>query len=224
MTSDPISLPAASTKDYSPAMRVWHWANWLLISGQLLTILFLKVIVKTKTAAPEFQAVLGREGISLSEQQARSLTRIISHRIWDWHIYIGLTLAAFWLLRVLLELRGPTSRRFGARLQETLRRYRLMPPARDPQAGKKLFPMLTYLAFYLMLTVIVITGLGLTWADDYDWLHKLEHTLKEIHNVTMYLIIAFFLVHLIGVLWMELTSDKGLVSRMISGGKEPNNQ
>jgi Ni/Fe-hydrogenase 1 B-type cytochrome subunit len=212
----------APIKNYSAPLRFWHWANWLLVSGQLLTILFLKVIVKGKTAAPEFQARLAKDGIALSEQQARGLTGIISHRIWDWHVYIGLTLAACWLLRLLLELRGPAPQRFGARLLAALRRYRLAPPARGEQAGKSLFALLTYLAFYLMLTVIVVTGLGLTWADDYEWLHSLEHTVKEIHNVTMYLIIAFFVVHLVGVLWSELTADKGLVSRMISGSGQRN--
>ena len=133
--------------------------------------------------------------------------------------HFGLALAALWLLRLLLELRQPAPRRFGPRPLAGLRRYRLAPPARGEQAGKNLFSLLTYLAFYLMLTVIVLTGLGLTYHHDFEWLDRIEHELEEIHNVTMYCILAFFAVHVVGIVWAELTSDKGVVSRMIGGDK-----
>ena len=217
VTTAPVSK---LTTTYSAPMRLWHWANWLLVSAQLLTILFQRVIVKAKTAVPEYQAILSREGISLTEKQARSLTRVISERIWEWHVYLGLALAGLWLLRLLLELREPAPRRFGPRLVAALRRYRLAPPARGENAGRNMFSLLTYAAFYLLLTVMVLTGLGLTYHHDFAWLDRIEHDLEEIHNVTMYLILAFFAVHLVGVIWTELTSDRGLVSRMISGGRE----
>ena len=130
------------------------------------------------------------------------------------------TLAAFWLLRVVLELRGPSDMRFTARLLEVARRYRLAPPAEKGAAGKILFAKSTYALFYAFLTVMVITGLALTWADDVAFLGNIEHTMKEIHNVTMYLIIGFFVVHVVGVVWAEVTKDHGLISRMV-GGEAP---
>ena len=166
---------------------------------------------------PEFEQVLGRQGVALSPEQGWALARIISHRIWDWHIYIGLTLAAFWVLRVLLEVRGPAPVRFSARLLAQLRRFRLAPPAARAEARQALLATYSYLAFYLMLTVMVFTGLALTWADDYAWLHRIEHEVKEVHEVTMYLIIGYFVLHLAGVLWAELTREPGLISRMIGG-------
>lgn len=212
------AVPAAeTTHDYSGPLRVWHWANWPLISWQLLTILFLKVILNLRSAGPEFQRVLGKEGITLSQQQARSLTHIIAERVWDFHVYAGLALAAFWLFRVALELRGPARQRFTTRLIATARRYRLAPAAEHADARHALFAKTTYALFYLFLTVIVVTGLALTWADDVAFLGGIEHTVKEIHNVTMYLILGFFAVHLVGVVWAELTKDHGLISRMIGG-------
>ena len=97
----------APTKDYRPGLRVWHWVSAFLISAQLLTILFQRVIVNARSAVPEFQKTLSEESITLSVKQARSLTHIISERIWEWHVWLGLALAAFWLLRVVMELRGP---------------------------------------------------------------------------------------------------------------------
>jgi len=215
----PTLAPAteAPTKDYRAPLRVWHWGNALLVSGQLLTILFLKVIVAPRSAVPEFLRGLSRENVVLTVKQANSFAHIISDRIWQWHIYIGLTLAAFWLLRVALELRGPSELRFSARLLEVARRYRLAPPADKGAAGKVLFAKSTYALFYLFLTVMVGTGLILTWADDVAILGQMEHVAKEIHNVTMYLIMAFFAVHVVGVVWAEATKDHGLISRMVGG-------
>ena len=47
---NPTIAPAveAPTKDYRAPLRFWHWANTLLISLQLMTILFQKVIVKSR--------------------------------------------------------------------------------------------------------------------------------------------------------------------------------
>lgn len=210
----------APTKDYRAPLRFWHWGNSALVSFQLLTILFLKVIVSARSAVPEFLTGLKEQHVTLTAKQANSFAHIISDRIWEWHIYAGLALAAFWLLRVVLQLTGPSELRFSARLLEVARRYRLAPPADKRKAGKILFAKTTYALFYAFLTVMVLTGLALVWADDVAFLGSIEHTVKEIHNVTMYLIIGFFVVHVAGVVWAEITEDHGLVSRMI-GGEAP---
>ena len=219
----PVLAPAAQapTKDYRAPLRVWHWVNALLISGQLLTILFQKVIVNARSAVPEFLAKLSRDNVKLTAQQGQAFAHIISERIWQWHIYIGLGLAAFWLFRVVLELRGPSEMRYSARLLEVARRYRLAPAADENEWGKVLFAKSTYAVFYLLLTIMVVTGLILTWADDVAVLHTIEHPAKEVHNVTMYFIIAFFGVHVVGVVWAELTKDHGLISRMVGGVSQP---
>jgi Ni/Fe-hydrogenase 1 B-type cytochrome subunit len=212
-----------TTHDYSAPMRVWHWGNALLVSGQLLTILFLMVIVNPRAAVSGLQhsAVAGGP-TPLTVEQGRAVSHAISERIWDWHISMGLALAAFWVLWVMMQVTAPVSRRFGTRLAETLRQYRLAPPAEHADARHALFAKSTYAAYYLFLTVIVLTGLALTWADDVAWLHRLEHTVKEVHNVTMYLILAFAAVHISGVVWAEITGNRGLTSKMIGGdGKKP---
>ena len=205
--------PAAATHDYSAAMRLWHWLNAALVSGQLLTILFLKVIIQPRSAVAE----LHQRQPDFSMEQGRALGRVISHRIWDWHIWMGLALAACWLGWTLMQALDPAGRRFGARLQATAQRAGLVPPAERGGARQALFAKLTYAVFYLAVTVMVVTGLALTWADDVAWLGNLEHSVKEVHNVTMFVIIAYIVVHVVGVVRAELTKDKGLISRMVSG-------
>ena len=213
----PAPTTPVATSDYTPLMRVWHWANAFLISAQLLTILFQRVIVNARSAVPEFQETLGRENIVLTEKQARSLTHIISERIWEWHVYLGLALVALWVLRIIMELRGPSSQRFSARLLEVARRYRLAPPAEKSATFRVLYAKTTYALFYVMFTVMVLTGLVLTYHNEVALFDQWEHTAEEIHNVTMYFIMAFFAAHVVGVVWAEHTKDRGLTSRMVGG-------
>ena len=219
---NPTLVPTteAPTKDYRAPLRFWHWGNSFLITAQLATILFQEVIVNSRTAVPEFQQAMSKDNVTITTQQGRAFAHIISERIWDWHIYIGLVLVGFWVLRLLLALRGPSNMRFSARLLEVARRYRLAPPAEKDAAGKVLFAKSTYALFYAFLAVMCITGLILVYADDLSFLRSIKHTAEETHNVTMYLIIGFIVVHVAGVVWAELTKDHGLISRMV-GGEAP---
>ncbi|RYY20618.1 MAG: cytochrome b/b6 domain-containing protein [Cytophagaceae bacterium] len=213
----PAPTTPLTTHDYSAPLRVWHWGNALLVAGQLITILFIKVIVKPKALVPEFQAAASQHGGTLTKAQGLGIAHLLSERMWEWHITIGLALAAFWAYWLVMQLTAPAERRFGARLAAAARHYRLAPPAASADARHSLVVKLSYLAFYLFISVMVLTGLALTWADDVAWLHGIEHTTKEIHNVTMYLIIAFVTAHIVGVVWAELTRDHGLISRMVGG-------
>ncbi len=209
--------PLAATHDYSAPMRLWHWVNAALVSGQLLTILFQKVIVNAKHAVPEFQAAISQGGGTLSEQQGRAVAHVISERIWAWHIWMGVALASFWLFWTVMQALDPAGRRFGARLMAAARRYKLAAPAEHADARHALLAKLTYAAFYLFITIMVMTGLALIFADDVPWLGSIKHTIEEVHNVTMYLIIGYIVLHVVGVVWADIYNDRGLVSRMVSG-------
>jgi Ni/Fe-hydrogenase 1 B-type cytochrome subunit len=198
-------------------MRIWHWVNAALVSGQLLTILFQKVIVNAKHAVPEFQQAISKGGGTLTEQQGRTVAHVISERIWQWHIWMGVALAVFWLFWTVMQALDPAGRRFGARLLAAARRYKLAAPAEHAAARHVLLAKLTYAAFYLFITIMVITGLALTFADEVPFLHSMEHTAEEVHNVTMYLIIGYIVLHVVGVVWADIHDDWGLVSRMVSG-------
>ncbi|WP_035564653.1 cytochrome b/b6 domain-containing protein [Hymenobacter sp. IS2118] len=220
MTPTITPTTEAPIKDYRAPLRFWHWGNSLLVSLQLITILFQEVIVDARSAVPEFQETMAKENIALTVKQASSLTHILSERIWEWHIYFGWAMVAFFVLRVWLELRGPSELRFSARLLEVARRYRLAPAADKSEAGKVLFAKSTYALFYSFLIVMVISGVMLIYRNDADFLRSIKHEVEEVHNFTMYLILGFFVVHVVGVVWAELTKDHGLISRMV-GGEAP---
>jgi Ni,Fe-hydrogenase I cytochrome b subunit len=202
----------------SAAIRIWHWTSALVILGLLMTILFQFVIVKARSAVPLFQETLQKSNITLTTQQARSLTHIISERIWDWHIYLGVALSVLLAFRVATEVAQPATQKFSFKLGQVRKLFREV-GADSADYRHSLFVKYSYLAFYLMLVVMVVTGLALIYADDVAFLNPLEHTMKEVHNFTMYLVMAFTAFHLIGVVRAELTTDKGIVSDMINGGE-----
>ena len=183
---------------------------------QLITILFQEVIVNAKSAVPAFQQALSKDNITITTKQGRAFTHVISERIWEWHIYFGWALVAFFVLRVILQLMGPSELRFTSRLLEILRRYRLAPPAEKGEAGKVLFAKTTYALFYIFITIMVVTGLIMIY-EDVSWLKGIHNIAKETHNVTMYLIIGFIVLHVAGVVWAETTKEHGLTSRMVGG-------
>ncbi|MCB2379246.1 cytochrome b/b6 domain-containing protein [Hymenobacter sp. BT635] len=215
-TSPVLEQPAGSKN--SLALRLWHWGSAAVISSLLTTILFLRVIVDTRGLGPSFQEVMLKQGVTMSTEQVRGLSRVVSHRIWDWHVYLGITLSFLLLFRLGLEFFQTGGQRFSVRLA-VARRYFRQQGADLRDARHSLLVKYSYVAFYLMLVVMVGTGLVLTFADDVAFLHELEHTMKEIHNVTMYLVMAFIVFHIGGVVWSELSKGKGIVSDMINGGK-----
>lgn len=217
MTPTTSPTLAAPTKDYRAPLRFWHWGNAALVILQLITILFQRFIVQAKSAVPEFQQLLSKDNIALTEKQGRQLAHVISERIWEWHIYFGLTLVGFWVLRIIIELRSPSPMKFSSRLMEVLRRYRLAPAAEKSEAGKVLFAKSTYALFYLFISIMAITGTILAYHNEVAFFDSIEHTAEEIHNVTMYLILGFVVLHVGGVVWAELTKEHGLISRMVGG-------
>lgn len=204
---------APATKKYSGALRIWHWGNAAVISGLFSTILFLRYIINMRGLRGKIQEV-GH----LSEEQARGIGRLVSHRIWDWHIYLGVTLAVLLGWRLVAELAAPALQRFGHRLRRS-REHQHDAPNAAFRLRHSVLVKYSYLVFYLLLTVMVGTGLILTYADDVEALHKIEHTVKEIHNVNMYLLLAFVVLHIGGVVWAELNKDKNITSDMIHGGE-----
>ena len=75
-----------------------------------------------------------------------------------------------------------------------------------------------YSVFYLLILVMVSTGLVFAFEDDLPKI-SIMHTIKEVHGFTMYLILAFIAVHIIGVILAERKPDgKGITSDMINGG------
>lgn len=204
--------PSVGRKRNSLGLRIWHWSNSALVLGQLITILFLFVIVKVKTLAPEFSKALAEKGVTMAPEQLRGLTRIVAHRIWDWHIWMGISLAVLLAFRVVVSFRQRGAQRTAAKLAALQSRA----ATGDATATQALWVRYSYRAFYVVLSVMVVTGLVLVFED---YFRSIEHLMKEIHEFTMYVVLAFVVAHIAGVFRAEVTDAPGITSAMINGGE-----
>jgi cytochrome b len=47
----------------------------------------------------------------------------------------------------------------------------------------------------------------------------MKKSMEELHELSIYYLLGYIVLHIGGVLWAEMTSEKGLISRIIGGSK-----
>jgi|SRR3569833_116750 len=199
---------------YSSSLRFWHWANAIVITGSLLTVLVNSTVLKGWATLTFIEDNLKKSGTTITEKQARSLVGGLRDRVWDIHVYFGYCLAALLLFRLLYEF-FTGDKKLVRQIKTAYSHYkngrnRLI--ARHELVVKSI-----YATFYLLLIIMAVTGLCLAFDDDIPALHKI-HAIREIHSFCMYLVLIFIVVHLAGVFLAERKDSKGIVSDMINGG------
>jgi Ni/Fe-hydrogenase 1 B-type cytochrome subunit len=205
-------------KKHSAPLRLWHWLNATAITGSLLTVLLNSTLFKTRANAAFIKTKLTGAGAIVTDQQARAAAHAISDRIWQIHIYCGYTLGTLLLFRLVMEFFQLADQKFIRRLKGAWHQFKTVKKYRE-LAIHEFWVKTIYAVFYLMLLTMVLTGLCLVFEDDVPLLKSI-HAFRQIHSFTMYLILAFIVVHLAGVFLAERTDSAGIVSDMINGGKE----
>ena len=207
-----------TVKKNSSALRFWHWANTIIISGSLITVLINSTFLDDRSNQSFLKTELQKGGTILSTDQARSLAHAQSDEVWGIHTYFGYFLAAMLVFRLLMEFFQPKDQRFFVRLKEVYRQYFVL-KQNTYLAKHDLAVKIIYLVFYGLLAIMAVTGLALAFEDELALSRQLHHNIKEVHGFTMYLILAFIAVHLIGVYLAERSRSPGIVSDMINGGR-----
>ncbi|HWZ35508.1 MAG TPA: cytochrome b/b6 domain-containing protein, partial [Mucilaginibacter sp.] len=132
--------------------------------------------------------------------------------------YIGYVLAALFLFRLILEFFQLADQRLIHKIRKAYHQFFIVKQQRE-MAGHEFWVKTLYAVFYLLLLITVVTGLDLAFEDDVPALKKF-HFLKEVHQLNMYLILAFIIIHVAGVYLAERRgSDKGIISDMVNGGE-----
>jgi len=203
-------------KKYSRALRFWHWANVIIISGSLLTVLLNSTLLNGNTNANFIKDKLQETSVNVTQNQARSVAHAIGDKVWNIHAYFGYCLAALLLFRLVLEIYQKKDQRFMLKLKSAYAQYKI---GRDRQLARHEFAVKSiYLLFYLLLLVMALTGLFLAFEDELAAFKSIRHSVKEVHGFCMYLVLSFIVVHLAGVFLAERKDSKGIVSDMINGG------
>ena len=186
-------------KKFTNQLAIWHWVNLLLIALILLTVLMVKTIFNSRANIPVVQAALEKKGVVIDNEQARAVTKLYSKQLWDWHVYFGYFLAAFFVYRIILEFFQPEDSKFILRFKQAKAYFK---GGQDTikDARHHLGVKVAYILFYLDLFLMVSTGLFIKFSSDYPKLKPAKEFLKEVHNVGMYIMLSFIVAHLIGLL------------------------
>jgi len=214
-----MTKPISFKGKHSASMRIWHWSTFIVMLGSLITVLFAKTLFNAKDNIQLVQQNLQKSNITVTPDQARSVAHEFSDLLWHWHTYIGYVLAALFGFRLLFEFFQPKDQKFITILKNALNALK-MPGADKRETKHFILTRCLYLIFYISLFLQAATGIFMAYSDDVDSLKQQRQLTKEIHNVNMWVIIAYIVIHIGGVILAELgKKNKGVVSDMINGGE-----
>lgn len=210
--------PLPKTKKYSSRLRLWHWLNVIIVGGSLITVL-INATITDKHAIAKLVKTKLQETNGIDNNLSRSVAGALEDKVWLAHTYFGYCLVALVFFRLLLEFFQPADQTLIRRLKNAIIQFKTI-KRNQQMALHELTVKVIYIVFYCLMVVMVVTGLSLAFDDDIPVLRSIHHQIKSIHGFCMYLILAFIVVHIVGVLLAERKNEgKGMVSDMINGGQ-----
>jgi cytochrome b561 len=187
-------------KNYSVVYRIMHWSIAICMVLILVTI-FLRLNWMNKDHIAEIvRDYLATTNQSLSDDQLMILAKKIRKPMWDWHIYLGYVLVGLFSIRMALPL---------------FNQMKFSNPFNNELTLKQKLQYWVYIIFYCCVTISLVTGLIIEFGPK-----NLKDQMEEIHVLSIYYLLAFILIHLSGILIAEFTTNRGLVSKIISGSRK----
>jgi len=212
-------LTSVPIRKYSAPLRLWHWLNAIVITGSLITVLINATVTDVKPTAALIKDEMQKAGASVTPDQARSAAHALEDSVWNIHIYFGYALTGLLLLRLVLELFQVVDQKFIRKIKAAFKQFKIVKTNRETNLHEATVKTI-YAVFYLLLLIMVVTGLFLAFEDALVAYKSMRHTIKSIHGFCMYLILAFIIIHIAGVFLAERKRSPGIVSDMINGGKD----
>lgn len=175
-----------------------HWAIAISFVLLLLTIFLRLTWLNKYNVADIIQDYLGEKEPVMSKEELVVLAKKIRKPMWEWHVYLGYVLTGLFALRFVLPMFG---------------KMKFQNPMEKDLPFKVKLKKWSYLVFYVFVFLSLVTGLIIEFGPK-----TFKKTMESIHELALYYLIPFLVLHFSGVLWAEFTDEKGLISRMISGG------
>lgn len=183
---------------YSKLLRIWHWLNAITILGLLATFFLRKTFLSWRTNSQLIVDKFELEDIEVTTELAKATAKAIRAPMWEWHIIFGYILAGLIIFRIIIFIKEGVSYKDFSSLH------------------RKGITAL-YTVFYILVTFMTISGLVIYFGADLELSKDFRGSLKDIHEYVAWFFVFFVPLHMGGVLVAELTDEKGLVSKMISG-------
>ena len=187
---------------YSPAFRIWHWLNAIVVLGLLGTVFLRKTFLSWRTNSEILMNKLLEIDIEITATQAKVLAKAVRAGMWEWHIILGYALAFLLIYRVYLFFS----------YKGTKKSFNLLP------THKKVVRASYYL-IYATLTFMAASGLIMHFYQDLGLLKETAHNIKEIHELVFNIVMIFVPLHIAGVVIADNRDQEGIISTMINGEK-----
>lgn len=186
--------------NYSKIYRILHWAIAISFILLLITIFLRLTWMNKHNVAEIIKDYLSTTNQVLTEDQLIDLAKKIRKPMWNWHIYIGYALVGLFSIRFLLPAFGE---------------MKFQNPLSKELTTKMKFQKWTYIVFYICVVISLVTGLIIELGPK-----EFKKPMESIHVLSIYYLLAFIIIHIGGVLIAEFTDQKGIISRIVSGGKD----
>jgi cytochrome b561 len=219
MTQNNFSIGADSSpfiQKHSVLIRIWHWITFIVLSASMITVLLNATLLQPRENIKMVQEQLQGKGVAVTEDQAFAVSHEYEDKAWEVHKILGFGLAFLLFSRILIELVLPDEEKVRNRIRKVLGMYR-QNDENKPEYSHYLGVRLTYFLFYALLLYMALTGLGMAFGRELSLSRSFHETLKEIHGIGQYMMYAFVLIHLCGVIVADNRKAKGIVSGMIHG-------
>lgn len=201
------------------AVRMWHWLSYFTTTAIFATVITSYTVLSTSANSELIMQKLTGNGTIVSKDQAKNLAHELNDKVWTTHKYIGFVLAGLFLLRIIAEFAVDSDEKLFTRLRKSFMLYKIGGPTRN-EARHYLGVRIMYLGLYILFIVIITTGLSMAFGKDLGIPRTVTHAFHQIHEVCMYILLAFIVAHIAGVVTSEFGKHKGIVSDMINGGKQ----
>jgi len=205
-------------QQHSAPLRIWHWLTFLFITAAFLTVLINATILSPRENVKMVQEQLERKGLTATDDQAFAVSHEYEDKMWEVHKYIGYGLAFLLLARIVIEFTQPSEMKIRTRFKKAAAIYK-QNGSNKAEYRHYLLVKISYMAFFILLLIMVLTGLGMAFGRDLGITREFRGGLKNLHEIVQYLMYAFVFVHLSGVILAETGKIKGLVSGMINGNR-----
>lgn len=183
---------------YSFLFRFIHWSIAIVMLGLLATILLRMTWLNKGAMSDIIMDYCNAQGVNMTQEKSIVLAKRIRQPMWDWHIYLGYTLCVLIFLRFFLAMFG---------------KLPLLNPFKVGYTFNTRLRAVIYLVFYLCVITSLLTGLIIKF--EIEVLPQVDF--ETIHKASIYYFIGFLIIHFVGVMLAELSSDNGIISRMIHG-------
>jgi cytochrome b561 len=188
-------------EEYPVIYRIMHWSIAASLILLLMTIILRMNWISQSHIADTMRNFMQARNQPITDEELKILARQIRNPIpmWVWHFYLGYVLTGLFAVRLILPVFGE---------------MKFSNPFKKEIGFKERIQFLIYWVFYVCVATSLITGLMIKFGPG-----NLKASMAAIHVLSIYYLVAYIIIHLIGVLIAEFTEQQGIISRSISERK-----